>query len=67
MILPPDTNLVAVLKPKVRVPVTTAPGTMSAVTEKTADLTAETAPAASAGSAAIVVAALSMTPALVVV
>jgi len=57
--------LVAVLKPKVRVPVTTAPVVMSAGTEKAAIVTAETAPAASAGSTAMVGAAVStIAPAL---
>jgi len=51
--------LVAVLKPKVRVPVATAPEAMSAGTEKAAIVTAETAPAASAGSTAMVGAAVS--------
>ena len=42
---------VAVVKPKVRVPVEVVPGTMSPATEKAAVETADTAPAAKAGRA----------------
>jgi hypothetical protein len=51
---------VAVVKPKVRVPVEVVPGTMSPATEKAAVETADTAPAANAGRFPMVVPAASM-------
>lgn len=52
---------VAVLKPKVRVPVVEVPGTISPGTEKAANAAADTAPAANAGRVPIVVLAVSIT------
>ena len=51
---------VAVAKPKVRVPVEVVPGTMSPATEKVAEETPDTAPAANAGRFPMVVPAASM-------
>ena len=47
----PLIKCVAVVKPKVRVPVEVVPGTMSPATEKAEVETADTAPAAKAGRA----------------
>lgn len=55
---------VAVVNPKVRVPVEVVPGTMSAGTEKAAVETADTAPAANAGRVPMDVLVVSIVPAL---